>query len=197
MNGVRRFLGGGANGSTPSTPEPSSPPLPSSTTPLFLSGKQNWPPGSPTESNYPPSPPKTAALSFRKGSQRTPLPQDDDPGNSSFGSSRSSGGLPSPARQNSFPNLPQSPGAGPSSPTRPPLPNRVSQLSRKSVGYEPKRSSQMLNVRDDLLMDLLASEAIVDSRGYQILSAEEVEELKKVRPPVYLVYIPHSIILPL
>lgn len=55
----------------------------------------------------------------------------------------------------------------------------------------------MLNVRDDLLMDLLASEAIVDSRGYQILSAEEVEELKKVRPPVYLVYIPHSIILPL
>lgn len=85
--------------------------------------------------------------------------------------------MPSPGRQNSFP--PQSPGAGPSSPSRPALPNRVSQLSRKSVGYEPKRSSQMLNVRDDLLMDLLASEAIVDSRGYQVLGAEEVEELKK------------------
>ena len=29
-------------------------------------------------------------------------------------------------------------------------------------------------------MSLLASEAIVDSRGYDVLSAEEVEELKKV-----------------
>lgn len=38
----------------------------------------------------------------------------------------------------------------------------------------------MLNIRDDLLISLLASEAIVDSRGYEILSAEEVEELKKV-----------------
>lgn len=39
----------------------------------------------------------------------------------------------------------------------------------------------MGSVRDDLLMSLLASEAIVDSRGYEILSSEEVEELKKVR----------------
>lgn len=38
----------------------------------------------------------------------------------------------------------------------------------------------MLDIRDDLLMSLLASEAIVDSRGCEILSAEEVEELKKV-----------------
>lgn len=37
-----------------------------------------------------------------------------------------------------------------------------------------------MNVRDDLLLDLLASEAIVDSRTYEVLSAEEVEELKKV-----------------
>ena len=35
--------------------------------------------------------------------------------------------------------------------------------------------------KDDLLLSLLASEAIVDSRGFEILSAEEVEELKKVR----------------
>ena len=38
----------------------------------------------------------------------------------------------------------------------------------------------MGSVRDDLLLSLLASEAIVDSRGYQVLGAEEVEELKKV-----------------
>lgn len=29
-------------------------------------------------------------------------------------------------------------------------------------------------------MSLLASEAVVDSRGFEILSAEEVEELKRV-----------------
>ncbi|OJT12561.1 hypothetical protein TRAPUB_10885 [Trametes pubescens] len=37
----------------------------------------------------------------------------------------------------------------------------------------------MLSSKDDLLMSLLASEAIVDSRGFEVLSAEEVEELKK------------------
>jgi hypothetical protein len=39
----------------------------------------------------------------------------------------------------------------------------------------------LLNVRDDLLMSLLTSEAVVDSREYEILSGEEVEELKNVR----------------
>jgi hypothetical protein len=36
------------------------------------------------------------------------------------------------------------------------------------------------NTRDALLLSLLSSEAIVDSRAYEILSAEEVEDLKKV-----------------
>jgi Up-regulated During Septation len=39
---------------------------------------------------------------------------------------------------------------------------------------------QPVNARDALLLSLLSSEAMVDSRGYEILSAEEVEELKKV-----------------
>lgn len=43
-------------------------------------------------------------------------------------------------------------------------------------------TSVAYNVRDDLFLSLLASEAIVDSRGCEILSAEEVEELKKVCP---------------
>lgn len=38
----------------------------------------------------------------------------------------------------------------------------------------------MVDTRDELLMSLLASEAIVDSRDCEILSSEEVEELKKV-----------------
>lgn len=42
------------------------------------------------------------------------------------------------------------------------------------------RSSGFFGTRDELLMSLLSSEAVVDSRGYEVLSAEEVEELKKV-----------------
>jgi len=40
---------------------------------------------------------------------------------------------------------------------------------------------QQANTRDAMLLSLLSSEAMVDSRSYEILSAEEVEELKKVR----------------
>lgn len=43
-----------------------------------------------------------------------------------------------------------------------------------------KRESVQLNMRDELLMSLLTSEAVVDSRSFEILSAEETEELKKV-----------------
>lgn len=42
------------------------------------------------------------------------------------------------------------------------------------------RSSGFFGTRDELLMSLLSSEAVVDSRGYEVLSAEDVEELKKV-----------------
>lgn len=46
----------------------------------------------------------------------------------------------------------------------------------------------MVDTRDELLMSLLASEAVVDSREFEILSSEEVEELKKVRFCNKLVY---------
>jgi hypothetical protein len=42
-------------------------------------------------------------------------------------------------------------------------------------------TSILVNPRDDLLMSLLASEAAVDSSGFQILSSEEVDDLKRVR----------------
>ncbi len=44
-----------------------------------------------------------------------------------------------------------------------------------------KRSSTLLNTRDELIISLLASEAMIDSREYDILTSEEVEELKKAR----------------
>lgn len=206
MNGVRRFLGGGG-GSVTSTPTTQDSPLPATppvTAPLFIA-KPSWPPTSPPQSPPDSSPPQmtspkttTAALFFRKDKQK-PLPSngvsEDDNTSFSYSPRNSNGnginGIKSnpstPSRSNS--SLPQasSPGAGPSSPTRPPLPQRVSQLSRKSIervipaGLDlEKRLSGTTNMRDELLITLLASEAIVDSRGYEILSAEEVEELKKV-----------------
>ena len=175
MNGMRRYFGGGA-GNSPS--EPISPSPPSTTSPLVFSSKPSWPPSPPPDSSarasFEGSPPVTSALSLRKD-KKPSLPPSDE-GNGSLPTTRFSNGYTS--RTNS---TPQSPVAGPSSPRIPPLPSRVSQLSRKSTGPETKRSSQMLNIRDDLLISLLASEAIVDSRGFEILSAEEVEELKQVR----------------
>lgn len=44
---------------------------------------------------------------------------------------------------------------------------------------EYKRSSSRLNNRDELLLSLLASDAVVDSREFEILGFEEVDELKK------------------
>ena len=58
-------------------------------------------------------------------------------------------------------------------------------MARKT-GEPERRSSMMFSAKDDLLMSLLASEAMVDSRGFDILSAEEVEELKKVRLPTMM-----------
>lgn len=49
-----------------------------------------------------------------------------------------------------------------------------------------KRTLGSVNIRDELLMSLLTSEAVVDSRECEILSAEEVEELKKVRMRITL-----------
>ncbi|EJF62289.1 hypothetical protein DICSQDRAFT_180160 [Dichomitus squalens LYAD-421 SS1] len=181
MNGVRRFLAGGTAASTPPTAtSPLPPSTPPPTNPLNLPSKPSWPPTS--------SPPQngaaladglnsTPALFFRKDRSRTTngaggsAKSDEDTGNSSFQSSRDSVGSGRTSTQ------PSSPVAGPSSP-RMPIPIRVAELSRKPVDGE-KRNSVVFSSKDDLLLSLLASEAIVDSRGFDILSAEEVEELKK------------------
>ncbi|TFK90878.1 hypothetical protein K466DRAFT_542726 [Polyporus arcularius HHB13444] len=178
MNGVRRFLGGGT-GSATSTPSSQNDPLPSSpgsTNPLNLPPKPSWPPtASPPQNgaSLEDSPKTTAALFFRKDRQRPPpsSKSDEDTGNSSFQSSRDSVDSGRTSTQ------PSSPVAGPSSP-RMPMPMRVAELARKPVDGE-KRMSVVFSSKDDLLVSLLASEAIVDSRGCEILSAEEVEELKK------------------
>ena len=56
----------------------------------------------------------------------------------------------------------------------------LSKQSDLTLDNDWKQTSMLVNTRDDLLMSLLASEAVVDSRGFEILSSEEVEELKRV-----------------
>lgn len=191
MNGVRRFLGA-ASTSPPSSslPEP---------TPLVIKPKgPSWPPQpeSPVQPPYEGSKTTTAALFLRKDRQKPqPIPPatDEDVGNTSIQSGRSSNvsSLISPTRsQTSFvtssPNRPQigrssSPTAGSSS-LRSSLPSRL--LPRESIDQpelDRKRSSGPLNTRDELLLSLLASEAVVDSQEFDILSSEEVDDLKKAR----------------
>ncbi|KAI0940024.1 hypothetical protein AcV5_001243 [Taiwanofungus camphoratus] len=197
MNGVRRFLTGGGS-STPTSqqfpPPQSTPPAQSpvqSTAPLNISAKASWPPSplqSPTELTE--SPKATAALFLRKDRQKPPpnpnRSESEDASRVSLHSSKSSresngiNGMVSPARSQASSAPLSSPVAGPSSPRA--MPSRVSELTRKPVngaGMELKSASGVYSTRDDLLMSLLASEAIVDSRSCEILSAEEVEELKK------------------
>lgn len=205
MNGMRRFLGGGLGTPSPtsqSLPQPnsaSSPPPDGPTTAPLSIGKPSWPPSPVRSSLDLPDSPKTstAALFLRKDRQRATAQgptstsnsnsgsnlhsnsgcSEEDSGNSSFRSSRDSHDSPRSLASTGM----SSPGAGPSSPRV--VPHRVSELSRKPVVgtvLNSKRISNFASVRDDLLLDLLASEAVVDSRTYEVLSAEEVEELKKV-----------------
>ncbi|KAF9464805.1 Up-regulated during septation-domain-containing protein [Collybia nuda] len=165
MNGVRRFLGaatGIANDQQEQVSSQSPPQLPPQSPPVIyakpLAGP-SWPPPSPTQTQpaaIPVDNPKpTAALFFRKDRQR----RDESP--------------PAPSPPS---NGRSSPTASSSSSPRV-LPNRI---SRKSVpDSEWKRTSVPLNTRDELLISLLASEAVVDSRGFEILPSEQVDDLKK------------------
>ena len=67
----------------------------------------------------------------------------------------------------------------------PPSSSSLNRISRNLVDLSEsgwKQNSGLLNTRDELLMSLMASEAVVDSRGFDILTAEEVEDYKKVTP---------------
>jgi hypothetical protein len=157
--------------------------------PIVVTGKPSWPPEtiSPTLPESPlESPPFTQALNFRRDRQRSPPTNDGDVGNTSIQSVRLTNGnsstTTSPRNQSTFsspitrPNRTSSPGSSFSSP-------RIAQqgrlVMRKSVNQD-KRKSGLLNTRDELLISLLASEAVVDCREFEILGSEEVDELKKV-----------------
>lgn len=77
-------------------------------------------------------------------------------------------------------------------PARPQLPSLAKAISASDSRVSPspstgnptnstwKNATNTLNTRDELLMGLLATQAVVDSKESEILSAEEVDELKRV-----------------
>lgn len=121
----------------------------------------------------------TAGLFLRKDRQKPPpfMTDDDIAPKSSYRSSNMS--------TSSFAII--SNGQSPNPPIAAPSPSRTAPsriVTRKSVkpssvDSEHKRSSSRLNNRDELLLSLLASDAVVDSREFEILGFEEVDELKK------------------
>jgi Up-regulated During Septation len=106
----------------------------------------------------PPTTPITKALFIRKERKPPPRLSDTEPSPSTTSAPTTS--TTSQYQKSLPPELQE-----------PPLP--LPHLQRNGV--------QQTSTRDALLLSLLSSEAMVDSRGYEILSAEEVEELKKVR----------------
>ncbi|KAH9055308.1 Up-regulated during septation-domain-containing protein [Lactarius vividus] len=126
--------------------------------------------------------PTTAITKDRPGTSRSPSPTKElpPPPSAAF----STRGLFIRKDRKPLPSV-----AGPSSTTSSPT-TTTPPLRRKAPPPEweeppdlpphpPTNGGPLVNTRDALLLSLMSSEAMVDSRGYEILSAEEVEELKK------------------
>ncbi|KAJ3850940.1 Up-regulated during septation-domain-containing protein [Lentinula lateritia] len=161
MNGVRRFLGGGFNDTQspgpPASLELGSPP--SSAAPLAsastASAYSNYS-DSPSPSIQPKSPTTTtAALFLKKKDKSRPSLGGSQPSLDEIRASTSTRARSNTASSSS---------------------SLVNGLARKSLSST--RPIQR-NTRDDLLLSLLASEAVVESRDFAILSSEEIDELKK------------------
>jgi hypothetical protein len=158
MNGVRRLLNGGTPAAQESILSPSSSPPRAQPLSIPMS-TPSWPPQSPLDTTLQPSlspaePAKTttAALFFRKDKQKpVSVPSTDE------------GHAASPV--NGRKCSPFSPALSS------PLLTRKAALSDTAINK---------TARDDLLITLLSSEALVESREYEVLTAEEVDGLKKV-----------------
>lgn len=153
MNGVRRFLAGSATGPDPPQLTPVV-----SVLPLSLSSRPSWPPtdNNQTDNGLTESPVSTTSpLSLKRDRPR--LQGDDQP-------------QPSSSRAD-FVQTPLSPHIT----ARKPLPNSI------PLTVDRRNGEDTYDTRDELLLSLLASEAVAECQEHEILSSEQVEELKKVR----------------
>jgi hypothetical protein len=153
MNGVRRFLTGNTVSLDPPQLHPVTP-----IAPLSLNTKPSWPP---TESDQ-----STNALTESPVSTTSPLslkkdrprPHDEDQPRDSSSRKGSTQTNLSPRRT-----------------ARVPPPNAT------PLAVDHGNGENAHSTRDELLLSLLASEAVAECQGHEILSSEQVEELKKVR----------------
>lgn len=193
MNGVRRLLGA-ATGASPSSPDKDPPPVQTNfatTAPLSIKDNTqapNWLPSSsilsPKQTSFGESIQSTAAFFLgKKDKGRQASAEEEKTIGSPYSAIRPLNGLNSHTKSSPHEQVP-SPSHTPrngsiSDSPSPTLPSRV--ITRKSVNRsDAKRSSGFTNTRDELLFSLLASEAVVDSCSFTVLTSEEVEELKKV-----------------
>ncbi|KAI6135194.1 Up-regulated during septation-domain-containing protein [Pisolithus thermaeus] len=181
MNGVRRLWGGGRT--SPATPQPQFPATEAALppTPPATASESLWSPqvsrsASPAVDEPPAT---TAGLTIRKTKQAPISSSIRESTSTSSPSSVHSHTRSTESRALSSPPRKSSGGsrlAGPShhyAATPDSLPASTTNEPRR------KRTSEHVDIRDELLMSLLTSEAIVDSRDCEILGAEEVEELKE------------------
>lgn len=187
MNGVRRFFAAtNVVATSPSPPPPPKDTTPEPTTetpslpPLNIDGgKQLYPPPKSSESSpdQVTSPTSLGTVpSGRIGASKSPRRKAARPDLNGILNSPSSQIRPS------FESSRNSPRASPVGLYSPNGTSRAfealkSTLSMADVTWKP---SPTVNTRDDLLIGLLASEAVVDSFRCEILPAEEVEDLKRV-----------------
>ncbi|KAJ7872062.1 Up-regulated during septation-domain-containing protein [Mycena leptocephala] len=163
FGGVRRFLASATGTVSPPPAEPT-------TLPPLKPGAPTWPPQSP--STTPLSPP-TAPLSLRKDKQDEPEAL-KSPIRVQKPLSNGLPQTPSPVKQSPTKQLSSPLSRVPPPPTRLATPPPPTRLSTSRIPIQPA-----MNTRDELLISLLASEAVVDSRDFEILSSEEVDDLKK------------------
>ena len=153
MNGVRRFLTGSTASPDPPQPAPAVP-----ISPLSLSNKPSWPPADneQTTNVLTESPVSTTNPLLLKRDR--PRPQDDGQARSSSSRADSVQSVLSPRKT-----------------------TRIAPPNAMPPGVDHGNGGDSYNTRDELLLSLLASEAVAECQGNEILSSEQVEELKKVR----------------
>ncbi|KAI6018279.1 Up-regulated during septation-domain-containing protein [Pisolithus marmoratus] len=176
MNGVRRLWGGGRTSPATSQPQPPATESNSAPTPLSVGSKPSWSPqvsrsASPAEDEPPAS---TPGLTIRKTKQ-APIPS--TVGGSTPTSPPSSSHSHTRSAESHVLSFPPPKSFGGSRVSSYPYVSSLPASATNGPGW--KQTSEHVNIRDGLLMSLLTSEAIVDSRDCEILGAEEVEELKE------------------
>jgi hypothetical protein len=183
MNNVRRLFGGTSGSTTTAVEQPISP-YDSSTNPNWVpQANQGFAgfsgqPINPRKSNRTPSPPppvpKLALKQQLPGSTQLPQRQNSNP--------LSPEDNRAPSRRTNSTSSGHS--HTPSTTSRRGMPGHskaLSSVSRVRLNGAGSPPVPPPNTKDELIIELLASEAVVDSRDFEILDAEKVEDLKKVR----------------